>query len=94
MSRAFVKEDDFEPEPEFRLPDPESPYFDEAAAVAFLKAANEGNTKAAEEATGYRWGEARLVPHMRRLHADAEAADDLRQAQLARRFVRAAGESV
>ena len=94
MSRAFVKEDDFQPEEDFRLPDPESPYFDEAAAVAFLKAANAGHTKGAEDATGYRWGEARLVPHMRKLHEEAEAADDLRQAQLARRFIRAAGESL
>lgn len=90
MSRAFVKEDDFEPEPDFQLPDPESEWFDEAAAVAFLKAANQGNTKAAEEATGYRWGEKRLVPHMEALVEQAEAADDLRQAQLARRFIRAA----
>ena len=90
MSRAFVKEDDFEPEPDFRLPDPDSPYFDEAAAVAFLKAANAGNTKAAEDATGYRWGEPRLVEHMEALVRQAEEADDLRQAQLARRFLRAA----
>lgn len=32
MSRAFVKDDDAEKEPEFRLPDADSPYYEEAAA--------------------------------------------------------------
>ena len=90
MSRAFVKEDDFEPDADYRLPEPESPYFDEAAAVALLKGANAGDTRSAEIATGYRWGEARLVPHMEALLAQAEEKDDMRQAQLARRFLRAA----
>ena len=32
VSRAFVKDDDAEKEPEFRLPDADSPYYEEAAA--------------------------------------------------------------
>ncbi len=89
MSRAFTKEDDFEPEPDFRLPDPDSPYYDEAAAVALLRAANAGDTRGGELATGYRWGEPRLAPHMERLEREAEEAGDTRQAQLARRYLRA-----
>jgi hypothetical protein len=92
MSRAFVKEDTGdEPEPRYSLPDPESPYFDEAAAWALIEGANAGDTRSAELATGCDWGEARLVPHIERILAEAEEADNLRIAQLARRFLRAAG---
>lgn len=90
MSRAFVKDDDFEPEADYRLPEPDSPYFDEAAAVALLKGANAGDTRSAEIATGCRWGDKRLVPHMEALLAQAEEKDDPRQAQLARRYLKAA----
>lgn len=91
MSRAFVKEDaGDEPQPRYSLPDPESPYFDEAAAWALIEGANAGDTRSAEVATGCDWGEARLVPHIERILAEADAADDLRVAQLARRFLRAA----
>ena len=39
MSRAFVNEDAAQgPEPRYSLPDPDSPYFDEAAAWALVKA--------------------------------------------------------
>jgi hypothetical protein len=45
----------------------------------------------AEEATGYRWGEPSLYPHVRRLLAQAEsvpeADQDRRYIQLARRFL-------
>lgn len=91
MSRAFVDEDANAPrEPSYDLPDPESGYYDEAAAIALLEGANQGNTKSAEEATGYRWGEPRLVPYVEAVLERAEAEDDLRAAQLARRFLRRA----
>ena len=54
MSRAFVKEDDHEREPEFRLPDPDSPYYAEAAAWALIQGADERNSRSAALATGYR----------------------------------------
>ncbi len=92
MSRAFVNEDAQEDRgPEYRLPDPDSPLFDEAAALALIRGANEGDTRGAERATGCRWGEPRLVPHVEALLARAEDEDDLRLGQLARRFLRAAG---
>jgi hypothetical protein len=53
-----------------------------------LEAARDGETDAAEEATGYRWGEPRLASHVRRVMADADKAGDDRLAQLARRFLR------
>ncbi|MDH3733164.1 MAG: hypothetical protein OEU54_06495 [Gemmatimonadota bacterium] len=93
MSRAFVNEDaTFEPEPRYSLPDPESPYFDEAAARALLEGANAGNTMSAEKATGLRWGEARLVPHVEALIREAEEAGDTRMARLGKRFLRKAAE--
>ncbi|MDT8341949.1 MAG: hypothetical protein RQ751_10595 [Longimicrobiales bacterium] len=91
MSRAFAKEDDTLPEPEYRLPEPDSEYYDEAAAWALIQGADAGDTKSAEVATGYRWGEARLVPHMRAILERAREEDQPRVAQLARRFLRAAG---
>jgi hypothetical protein len=94
MSRAFVKEDAGEgPEPRYSLPDPESPYFPEAAAWALIEGANAGDTRSAELATGCVWGEERLVPAIRVILGQAEAEDNLRIAQLARRFLRAAGRS-
>jgi len=92
MSRAFVKEDDHEKEPDFRLPDPESPYYDEAAAWALIQGADEGNSRSAELATGYRWGDAALTEHIRAILAKAENDGEDRVAQLSRRFLRAAGE--
>ena len=89
MSRAFVKEDDSEQEPEFRLPDPDSPYYDEAAAWALIQGADEGDSRSAERATGYRWGDSVLTSHIEKIRDDAEAADESRVAQLARRFLRA-----
>lgn len=90
MSRAFVKEDDSQQEPEFRLPDPDSPYYQEAAAWALIQGADEGDSRAAEQATGYRWGDALLAPHVEKILQEAEASGEDRVAQLARRFLRAA----
>jgi hypothetical protein len=93
VSRAFVKEDDHEPEPDFRLPDRDSPYYDEAAAWALIQGANEGNTRSAELATGYRWGDPLLVEHIGRIFEKAETEREDRVAQLSRRFLKAAGQS-
>lgn len=90
MSRAFAKEDDSLPEPDYRLPDPDSEYYDEAAAWALIQGADAGDSRSAEEATGYRWGEPRLVPEMEKILARAEEEEQARVAQLARRFLRAA----
>ena len=89
MSRAFVKEEDGDREPDFRLPDPDSPYFDEAAAWALITGADEGNTPGAERATGCRWGEPRLVPLVEKILDEAERDGRDRVAQLCRRFLRA-----
>ena len=51
MSRAFVKEQDGDREPTYRLPDRDSAYYDEAAAWALLEGANAGYTRGAELAT-------------------------------------------
>ncbi|MGI9628493.1 MAG: hypothetical protein ACR2QM_16790 [Longimicrobiales bacterium] len=90
MSRAFVKEEDGDREPDIRLPDSDSPYFDEAAAMALIEGANAGDTAGAERATGCRWGEPRLVSHIETFLADAERQDQDRIAQLCRRFLKAA----
>ncbi|MGY8797640.1 MAG: hypothetical protein ACKVG4_02525 [Longimicrobiales bacterium] len=90
MSRAFVKEDDSQKEPDYRLPDEDSPYYDEAAAWALINGANEGETRSAELATAFVWGEAHLVPHVEKILTEAEEAGQDRVAQLARRFLKAA----
>jgi hypothetical protein len=93
MSRAFVKEGEGEHvrPGNFGLPPEDAPGFDAAAARALLEAARDANTPSAESATGYRWGEPRLHPHVRRLLADAEALpeeeQDLRYIRVARRFL-------
>ncbi len=93
MSRAFVDEDaSFEPEPRYTLPDPDSPYFERAAAMALIEGANSGNTRSAETATGFRWGEPRLRCHVEALLVEASERDDLRIVQLARRFLRKADD--
>lgn len=92
MSRAFVNEDaGSNPEPRYDLPDPDSEYYDEAAAWALIQGADAGDSRSAERATGYRWGETRLVPHVRAILDRAEDEERPRVAQLARRFLRAAG---
>lgn len=92
MSRAFVNEDaGADTGPSFSLPEPDSPYFDEAASWALIEGADQGDSVSAERATGCRWGEERLVPHIRRILAEAEGQGQDRVAQLARRFLKAAG---
>ncbi len=89
MSRAFVKEDREERPADYRLPDPDSSYFDEACAWALITGADEGDTRGAELATGCRWGEAHLVPCVEAILQRAEAENQGRVAQLCRRFIRA-----
>lgn len=91
MSRAFVKDDGgAEPDPHFDLPDPDSPLYPEASAWALLQGADAGDSRSAERATGYTWGDARLVEPMRLILEDAKKRDDMRVFRLARRFLRAA----
>jgi hypothetical protein len=91
MSRAFVNEDaGGAPEPDYRLPDPESPYYREAAAWALIQGADLGDSRGAEEATGYRWGDPLLVSEVEQILEQATDQDQTRVAQLARRFLRLA----
>lgn len=90
MSRAFAKEDDFLPTPDYDLPDPDSDYYEEAVAWALIQGADAGDTRSAEQATGYRWGDPRLAGHVEGILAQAEEEDRPRVAQLARRYLRAA----
>jgi hypothetical protein len=92
MSRAFVKEDaGEEPTRRFALPGRDDPSFDAAAALALLEAARDGFTQQAEAATGYRWGDPQLHPHVRKLMNKEEALpqeeQDRRFLQVARRFL-------
>ena len=89
MSRAFVKEDDSQKEPDFRLPERDSPYYAEAAAWVLIQGADEGDSRSAEFATGYAWGDAALTHHVEKILEEAEANGGDRVAQLARRFLRA-----
>lgn len=91
MSRAFVKDDDHEQEPDYRLPDSDSPYYAEAAAWALIQGADAGDSRSAELATGFRWGDATLADEMRAILKQAEQEDQTRVAQLAHRYLRAAG---
>lgn len=89
MSRAFVKEDggDFEPTRAFGLPPVEDPSYDAAATLVLLEAARDGHLDEAERATGYRFGDAHLKPHVESFLAkELENPDDRRD----RRFVRVA----
>ena len=93
MSRAFVKEDDNEPVRRFALPERRDPSYPAAAALALLEAACDGETSAAEEATGYRWGDPHLKQHVERLlEQERELPADeqnRRFMQVARRYLRA-----
>ncbi len=90
MSRAFVNEDAQEPDPRYVLPKRDDPTFDEAAAWAFIEGANAGNSRSAELATGYRWGEPALTPHIKSILNRARAERDERTQELAERFLRKA----
>jgi len=94
MSRAFVNEDaGQEAEPRYDLPARDAAHYEEAAAWALLEGANAGNTKSAENATGYRWGDPDLVKHVEVYLAEAEREGQDRVAQLARRFLRASRQT-
>lgn len=93
MSRAFVTEDQGGPDPRHRFPLPprDDPGFDEAAARALIQGAHEGDSAAAEEATGYRFGEEKLVPYVRVILERARKDKNDRLEQLAERFLLKAG---
>ena len=88
MSRAFVKEDAGDPERRFVLPKRDDPGYDEAAAWALLEAADDGDSRSAELATGYRWGEPKLRPLVETILQRARDQQDERLVQLAERFLR------
>jgi hypothetical protein len=90
MSRAFVNEDAGSkgPRRNYGLPEHDDVAFDAAAAAALLEAARAGETAAAEEATGYYWGEPKLHAHVRHILERARSEGDDRLEQLARRFLR------
>ena len=94
MSRAFVKEDNEGAAPRYPLPPRDDPGFPLAAARALLEGANRGDTASAEEATGFPWGDTRLVASIRQLLAEAIERGDDRTEMLAERYLRAAGAPV
>jgi hypothetical protein len=96
MSRAFVSEEAGGPEPRHRFPLPprDDPGYDAAAARALIKGADQGDSAAAEAATGYLFGEPGLVPQVRLILEEARGAGDERLEQLAERFLRRAGAEV
>ena len=87
MSRAFVKEEGDEPARRYSLPSRDDPGFDEAAARALLDGANVGDSRSAEDATGYCWGEPKLRPYVERMLEDARKKKNDRLEQLAERFL-------
>jgi len=87
VSRAFVKEDAGGPERRYVLPKRDDPGYDAAAASALLEGADVGDSYGAERATGYRWGEPKLRPHVERILREALAEQNDRLAQLAERFL-------
>lgn len=91
MSRAFVKEEGDTPPPRYTLPSRDDPGYPLAAARALLLGADRGDSASAEEATGYRFGDERLVAEIERLRQDAIAQGDDRMETLADRFLRRAG---
>lgn len=90
MSRAFLRDDppDIRPTVDFRLPPRDDPGYDAAAANALLEGARVSEMVAAEEATGYRWGESKLCPFVERILQQARANRDDRLEQVAERFLR------
>lgn len=88
MSRAFMNEDAEGPQRRYSLPKRDDPNYDAAAAWALIEGANAGDSHSAEEATGYRWGEPKLRPHVERILATARAERNERVEQLAERFLR------
>lgn len=94
MSRAFVKEDDGDVKPRinFGLPSRRDPSYPAAAALALIEGSRDGYASEAEEATGYKWGDPALKPHVEKLLEKelerSEEEQDRRFIQMARRFVR------
>ena len=88
MSRAFINEDAGGPQPRYHLPARDDPGYDAAAAWALIEGANAGDSYSAQLATGYRWGEPALRPHVERILAQARAERNERLEQLAERFLR------
>ena len=89
MSRAFVDEDaGGQDGARYTLPDRSDPEYDLAAARALLRGADQGDTAAAEAATGYYWGDPALFPHVERILAEAREDRDDRLEQLAERYLR------
>ena len=88
MSRAFVREDRDEVPERYQLPPRDDPGFPEAAAWALLEGANRGDSLGAEAATGFRWGDTSLRPHVEQILAYARDRGDERLEQLAERFLR------
>ncbi len=90
MSRAFVDEDagGGEAAGRYTLPDRTDPGYDRAAARVLLRGADQGDTAAAEAATGYYWGDPALFAHVERILAEAREDRDDRLEQLAERFLR------
>ena len=90
MSRAFVREDAEQDRPKraYTLPPRDDPDYDRAAARALLEGARIGETLAAEEATGYQWGEPKLRLHVEEILSWAREARDERLEQVAERFLR------
>src|ERR1044071_8818764 len=82
MSRAFVNEDAGGSERRYHLPKRDDPGYDEAAAWALLEGANAGDSYSAELATGYRWAEPRLRPHVERILKQAREEKNERLEQL------------
>ena len=88
MSRAFVNEDAEGPEPRYSLPPKDDPGFDHAAAWALIEGAHQGDSRSAELATGYEWGEPKLLPHIEKILAEAVETGNERLEQLANRFLK------
>ncbi len=88
MSRAFVNEDAEGPEPRYSLPPKDDPGFDRAAAWALIEGAHQGDSRSAELATGYEWGEPKLLPHIEKILAEAVETGNERLEQLANRFLK------
>jgi hypothetical protein len=94
MSRAFVNEDAGQSEePRYSLPEPGSPGYEEAAAWALLEGADIGDSRSAEHATGFDFGDPRLIPQVQQILEAARGRGEDRVAQLAKRFLRQAGSS-
>ena len=87
MSRAFVNEDAQGRQPTYDLPKRDDPGYDEAATWALLEGAEMGDTHSAEVATGYRWGEAKLRPHVERILARAREQRNERLVRFGERFL-------